>query len=1457
MPDVKSTLAALKRAAPKVKVEKEITDTLERISGSLSLLSSTSLSARDSDNLATRFRRPLVSLYESLPVPSLNFAVAIFNDICTKKVLPLIKAGDVEKSRRWESVASAILSGVLDYLDNHTEGAVPSLSLLLAGRKYNRSPDKTKDVIATAFYSAICEVCLPRDASTVSGLSTILRTTAYMVLSDTAASFPKNQDKLRTVRVLGGKRLGAVLYQTKDYLVLENLLTLLGRIVPANTGAVTKNPKRAEFLRQVFVSPCAQGKQDMAKELVGIMENAPATDWDNTVMTIAEVLAQADISYPQPFELDVVHACGTAFPQPAPSDRLYIDRSSFFANVANEEDAYETMQVPYASVLEVSTAPATDRATTTVMVGLSVVPTVAEEPMKISGDAPLTLVFDIKNSDHDRFIRAIESRGLKARAVAITRPSKPTRISLTQTSALLDFTSKGEPVKDRPNFQDKVKAVEQLYKTNEPSDDTGMSDRGALHFEDLIDYPTTPPNVTVGETQAQSLDSLAEQEPLALPAHDVPPAKASIGVRRSGGTILAPTAPPTPVSNPQRSTVPLSGVERTDTQILRDTVFGTSEDDLSDVSDAGDNTPKNLASRRLRNRSSRSGEGGHEPTAHISPQTENAKPPVKTVRKGRMILESDDDDDIGVVAPVPKAPMKKKRAVDQESDIENATQGSQEQKNFSHSMQSGSPKPPTKTRAATRASKELMQIGCSPLVSRLLANRVVSQNRENGVDTVLSTIPASRLSDRVDLVKKALDNGTTATGYSTRANVKTEISSKANHVPAAAPTSNQAADGAHIVHESKSKSRKRKAAEACNEKGLDDKESVKRSRLESVESDRRLSNRQLHVSRKPKKTGGLPARKYGNRGKGNKVSSPPRSASAINFDAVPGISSDPIEMDSSSPLSQRAAQKNAKFAQARPAVAQSGRTTRAGAMRDRANKAHEPEAAEAKKAKPTGRKKRATSPAEVVPVLDDNNPALVFPLDPAAAPKETPKKPKVARTVKVTEVTSEVETINRSKKPKKAPWETEEFSDMVKQLQSSSPSRRKIVESAEPRAAEISDDIPEITMDFPFVEPADAPGTPVPRPQVVSVEVPGEQTGEMPTIGDVAAVELSASPGLEAAAPSTATAKCSPPVDPKDKDVHSLKIKIRNTRVAEIVVPRVEDVEMIDLTADSPVKKSVVAKNKNVVIPKVVSAPPNQVVEAAPMEPEVPSPRTASPAHVEEKTPHFPGSPMEHTAVEESPPPPRSRVTQYIPVDFLPEKDAASRKAPSGKVRNRVTFAPEVRESPVTPVGLTKGFLGTRVGAGGLAGSKKPVLRRSVAEEAEDRSYTQRKQREPGMDAIVEVLSEIQEVIVQKISNKVEGVRSDVRVGRKALLQDAAADLQLMRNQSVLHFNHLIDLESEYASYARKMNGKWEEMLKVDTEINAQLRRAIQDHDRKSLVKKMPKRLFVDPMPATCQKFRT
>lgn len=141
---------------------------------------------------------------------------------------------------------------------------------------------------------------------------------------------------------------------------------------------------------------------------------------------------------------------------------------------------------------------------------------------------------------------------------------------------------------------------------------------------------------------------------------------------------------------------------------------------------------------------------------------------------------------------------------------------------------------------------------------------------------------------------------------------------------------------------------------------------------------------------------------------------------------------------------------------------------------------------------------------------------------------------------------------------------------------------------------------------------------------------------------------------------------------------------------------------MIDLTADSPVKKSVVAKNKNVVIPKVVSAPPNQVVEAAPMEPEVPSPRTASPAHVEEKTPHFPGSPMEHTAVEESPPPPRSRVTQYIPVDFLPEKDAASRKAPSGKVRNRVTFAPEVRESPATPVGLTKGFLGTRVGAGGL-----------------------------------------------------------------------------------------------------------------------------------------------------------
>ncbi|KAF9065269.1 hypothetical protein BDP27DRAFT_65742 [Rhodocollybia butyracea] len=106
---------------------------------------------------------------------------------------------------------------------------------------------------------------------------------------------------------------------------------------------------------------------------------------------------------------------------------------------------------------------------------------------------------------------------------------------------------------------------------------------------------------------------------------------------------------------------------------------------------------------------------------------------------------------------------------------------------------------------------------------------------------------------------------------------------------------------------------------------------------------------------------------------------------------------------------------------------------------------------------------------------------------------------------------------------------------------------------------------------------------------------------------------------------------------------------------------------------------------------------------------------------------------------------------------------------------------------------------------------------------------------------IVEILHEVQEVIITKISNRFEGVKKEVRVGRDSILRAAAADVDSMRAESAEHFNALVDLEAEYASYRRRLVGNLEDLCSVDDEIVGRLGEIIQHHDRHALSKKFPK----------------
>lgn len=103
-----------------------------------------------------------------------------------------------------------------------------------------------------------------------------------------------------------------------------------------------------------------------------------------------------------------------------------------------------------------------------------------------------------------------------------------------------------------------------------------------------------------------------------------------------------------------------------------------------------------------------------------------------------------------------------------------------------------------------------------------------------------------------------------------------------------------------------------------------------------------------------------------------------------------------------------------------------------------------------------------------------------------------------------------------------------------------------------------------------------------------------------------------------------------------------------------------------------------------------------------------------------------------------------------------------------------------------------------------------------------------------------------------------------MRYGRNTLLSEAYDDLLQMRNQrsspsvvsntlvadidlSVVHFNRLIDLEAEYAKLGRLLSDGYDQLVREGQDVCSGLGRMVSDHDRGSLIKRMPVELAVLP----------
>ncbi|RDX43083.1 hypothetical protein OH76DRAFT_1410522 [Lentinus brumalis] len=252
------------------------------------------------------------------------------------------------------------------------------------------------------------------------------------------------------------------------------------------------------------------------------------------------------------------------------------------------------------------------------------------------------------------------------------------------------------------------------------------------------------------------------------------------------------------------------------------------------------------------------------------------------------------------------------------------------------------------------------------------------------------------------------------------------------------------------------------------------------------------------------------------------------------------------------------------------------------------------------------------------------------------------------------------------------------------------------------------------------------------------------------------------------------------------------------------------EVETIDLTMDSPPK--------------------------APRRPKIEGPRRRSPRLA---SPPAPPPVVDNTDVEEG-----IAESDVVPVQqYLPEPP------PRPAVRPTVRFVSESLQS-TNEAGEGWNDLVQRpplpqVTKPSLPFSKKQAARRKqemeeAAAEEDHAAPASVYSSDPCVQRIVEVLFDLNEVLVQSVVNKFEGLREEVRVGRDELLRRAADDLHAMRAESVVNFNRLVDLEAEYATVGRNVIHGTEDWMKVNQEICRELSAAIETHDRSMLSKKMP-----------------
>ncbi|GLB35339.1 hypothetical protein LshimejAT787_0209040 [Lyophyllum shimeji] len=506
-------IQAIHTAAKKVKLTTGLEDSVEQLNSIVKLLEISKPSPSAFQQLRFLVRQRLLPLYITFPILGIKFSVAVLIRIHETKILVAAKSDVKSTKASWEAVQAAMLSGILDFLEANPSG-------------------ENRAIVATALYPILRHVFFPRP-SPLPGPD--LMYILFQLLSETVTLHPANQAQLRDGDILGGIRVGAILSETKSFLVIEALLEVFVKLLPAKSSNDSIEA-RASFIRDVF----DPAKFACSAAIVEIFESPPTADWEGIFLKLIDLLASTDAAFPQPFQISNFRVKGS---KSYSIERLYVDDQGFLANI-DEGEQIETFHAAYATVESVKMAmPAKSKASVSIV--FFPPPSVGQATI-IEASEKAVVLFDIDHKDVADFQQSLKARGVKN----IGQTAR--KLSTAEKSLALDYdsTRKSVPV----STQDKARDLARLWDLNNSQSHSGQA------------LPTSP----LEPRRSPSVRLLARK---------------------------TPDHPALPISEDLRKSIPSIKASKLHTSSpYHDSILGKTREEMTDLSDSEE--AKASASRR-------------------------------------------------------------------------------------------------------------------------------------------------------------------------------------------------------------------------------------------------------------------------------------------------------------------------------------------------------------------------------------------------------------------------------------------------------------------------------------------------------------------------------------------------------------------------------------------------------------------------------------------------------------------------------------------------------------------------------------------------------------------------------------------------------------------------------------------------------------------------------------------